>query len=126
MHTVRTCIGDIGKESAGQLTLDIEVPLLHISIFLYRVAGRRKVVLVQNVLRYVRLRIPSGYRSQVADVMTVLGDHPQVLMNRGGAQHWLTITLRGTRSNRDGFGARILVNGQTRFATSGGQLSMLE
>ena len=30
------------------------------------------------------------------------------------------ITLRGTRSNRDGFGARVQVNGQTRFATSAG------
>jgi hypothetical protein len=28
--------------------------------------------------------------------------------------------LRGTRSNRDGFGARVQVNGQTRFATAAG------
>jgi hypothetical protein len=41
-------------------------------------------------------------------------------MNRGGTGHWLTITLRGTRSNRDGLGARVLVNGQTRFATTAG------
>jgi enediyne biosynthesis protein E4 len=53
-------------------------------------------------------------------VTTVLGGHPQVFMNRGGAGHWLTITLRGTRSNRDGLGARVLVNGQTRFATTAG------
>jgi enediyne biosynthesis protein E4 len=53
-------------------------------------------------------------------VMTVLGDHPQVLMNRGGPEHWLTIILEGARSNRDGFGARVVVNGQTRFATSAG------
>jgi enediyne biosynthesis protein E4 len=53
-------------------------------------------------------------------VMTALGEHPQVLMNRRDSQHWLTITLRGTRSNRDGFGARVRVNGQTRFATSAG------
>ena len=51
-------------------------------------------------------------------VMSCLGGHPQVLMNRGGKEHWLTITLRGTRSNRDGYGARVQVNGQTRFATS--------
>jgi hypothetical protein len=51
-------------------------------------------------------------------VMTALGAHPQVFMNRGGKGHWLTITLRGTRSNRDGFGARVQVNGQTRFATA--------
>ncbi len=54
-------------------------------------------------------------------VTTVLGDHPQVFMNRAGtAAHWLTITLHGTRSNRDGLGARVQVNGQTRFATTAG------
>jgi hypothetical protein len=53
-------------------------------------------------------------------VMTVLGGHPLVLINRGGKQHWLTIALRGTRSNRDGLGARVRVNGQTRFATTAG------
>jgi hypothetical protein len=41
-------------------------------------------------------------------------------LNRGGDLHWLTITLRGKRSNRDGFGARVQVNGQTRFATAAG------
>jgi enediyne biosynthesis protein E4 len=53
-------------------------------------------------------------------VTTVLGQHPQVFMNRGGTARWLTITLRGTRSNRDGLGARVQVNGQTRFATTAG------
>jgi hypothetical protein len=53
-------------------------------------------------------------------VTTVLGDHPQVFMNRAGTAHWLTITLHGTRSNRDGLGARIQVNSQTRFATTAG------
>jgi enediyne biosynthesis protein E4 len=53
-------------------------------------------------------------------VTTVLGGHPQVLLNNGGKQHWLTIALRGTGSNRDGFGARVEVNGQTRFATATG------
>jgi hypothetical protein len=53
-------------------------------------------------------------------VLTVLGGPPVVLMNHGGKQHWLTITLRGTRSNRDGLGARVRVNGQTRFATTSG------
>src|SRR6266581_1990760 len=57
-------------------------------------------------------------------VMTVLGGHPIVLMNRGGDRRWLTISLRGTRSNRDGLGARVRVNGQTRFApTAGSYLS---
>jgi hypothetical protein len=53
-------------------------------------------------------------------VMTVLGGRPQVFLNRGGKQHWLVVTLRGTRSNRDGLGARVRVNGQTRFATTSG------
>jgi hypothetical protein len=53
-------------------------------------------------------------------VTTVLGAHPQFFFNRGGSSHWLTITLRGTRSNRDGLGARVQVNGQMRFATTAG------
>ncbi len=53
-------------------------------------------------------------------VTTVLGAHPQFFINRGESAHWLTITLRGTRSNRDGFGARVQVNEQTRFATTAG------
>ncbi|MGA7914436.1 MAG: CRTAC1 family protein [Candidatus Acidiferrales bacterium] len=53
-------------------------------------------------------------------VTTSLGESPRCFLNRGGALHWLTITLRGKRSNRDGFGARVQVNGQTRFATATG------
>src|SRR5215831_5007757 len=53
-------------------------------------------------------------------VTTILGGRPQVFMNRGGSGHWLTIALRGTHCNRDGIGARVLVNGQTRFATTAG------
>jgi enediyne biosynthesis protein E4 len=53
-------------------------------------------------------------------VTTVLGAHPQFFMNRKGTAHWLTITLRGTKSNRDGQGARVQVNGQVRFCTTSG------
>jgi hypothetical protein len=53
-------------------------------------------------------------------VVNPLGGHPQVFLNRGGNAHWLVIILRGTRSNRDGLGARVRVNGQTRFATTSG------
>jgi enediyne biosynthesis protein E4 len=53
-------------------------------------------------------------------VATSLGEHPQFFLNRGGHAHWLTITLRGTKSNRDGFGSRVVVNGQLRFATATG------
>src|SRR6185437_2650249 len=37
-------------------------------------------------------------------VVTSLGGPPQVLINRRGNQHWLTIALHGTRTNRDGLG----------------------
>jgi hypothetical protein len=53
-------------------------------------------------------------------VMTTLGGPPQVFFGHGGKQHWLVVSLRGTRSNRDGFGARVRVNGQTRFASAAG------
>lgn len=53
-------------------------------------------------------------------VMTVLGGKPQILFGVPGKQHWLTLTLQGSHSNRDGLGARVRVNGQTRFATTGG------
>lgn len=53
-------------------------------------------------------------------VTTSLGDQAQFYLNRGGAAHWLTITLQGKRSNRDGYGARVQVNGQVRFATASG------
>jgi enediyne biosynthesis protein E4 len=53
-------------------------------------------------------------------VVSSLGGEPMVLMNRGGSGRWLTLSLRGTRSNRDGIGARVQVNSQTRFATTSG------
>ncbi len=57
-------------------------------------------------------------------IETVLGGHPLLFRNRGGSAHWLTLSLRGTRSNRDGYGAVVHVNGQTQYATAaGGYLS---
>jgi hypothetical protein len=53
-------------------------------------------------------------------VVTSLGGKPLVFFNHGGSGRWLSIALRGTRSNRDGIGARVQVNGQTRFATTAG------
>ncbi|HEY3457923.1 MAG TPA: CRTAC1 family protein [Bryobacteraceae bacterium] len=53
-------------------------------------------------------------------VMSVLGAQPLVFHNHGGSHHWLTLRLHGTRSNRDGLGAKIRVNGQTQYAQSGG------
>jgi enediyne biosynthesis protein E4 len=53
-------------------------------------------------------------------VLATLGGPPLVLLNQRNGNHWLSIALQGTRSNRDGFGSRVAVNGQTRFATSAG------
>jgi enediyne biosynthesis protein E4 len=53
-------------------------------------------------------------------VTTSLGEAPKLFLNRGGKFHWITVTLRGTKSNRDGFGARVQINGQVRFATAAG------
>jgi hypothetical protein len=53
-------------------------------------------------------------------VMTVLGDRPVILRNGGNGNHWLLISLSGSRSNRDGFGAKVTVNGQAGYATSAG------
>jgi enediyne biosynthesis protein E4 len=53
-------------------------------------------------------------------VVTSLGGEPLVFLNHGGTGNWLSISLRGTRSNRDGLGAAVQVNGQKRFATTAG------
>lgn len=53
-------------------------------------------------------------------VMNVLGGRPEIFYNRERGAHWLTLTLIGTRSNRDGIGARVVVNGQTQNVTTAG------
>jgi hypothetical protein len=54
-------------------------------------------------------------------VVTTMGDRPFLLRNRDrSGNHWLTLDLEGTRSNRDGFGAKVKVTaaGRTYFAES--------
>ena len=59
----------------------------------------------------------------MAVVMTVLGSQPLMFCGRG-AGHWLSLRLVGTRSNRDGQGARVRVGKQWVYAsTSGSYLS---
>src|SRR5258708_22147486 len=53
-------------------------------------------------------------------VMTVLGDRPVIFRNAANGNHWLMVSLAGSRSNRDGFGAKVTVNGQSGYATSAG------
>ena len=44
-------------------------------------------------------------------LVTAMGDRVFLLHNRNPAgNHWLTLTLEGTKSNRDGFGARLKVS----------------
>ena len=53
-------------------------------------------------------------------VMTVLGGRPVIFRNVGSGNHWLIVSLVGTRGNRDGFGAKVMVNGQWGYANSAG------
>jgi hypothetical protein len=53
-------------------------------------------------------------------IATSLGEGPRLYSNRGGKLHWIVVTLRGTQSNRDGFGSRVQINNQVRFATASG------
>ena len=47
-------------------------------------------------------------------VVSALGDNAEIWMNRSAnSGHWLEIALRGTKSNRDGIGARIKVVSRT-------------
>jgi hypothetical protein len=42
-------------------------------------------------------------------VVSCLGENTILLKNGGGGNHWLTVNAVGTRSNRDGIGARIRI-----------------
>jgi enediyne biosynthesis protein E4 len=52
-------------------------------------------------------------------LVTAIGDRPFLLRNRGDyGNHWITLDLEGTRSNRDGFGSRITLHaGSKTFYT---------
>jgi hypothetical protein len=42
-------------------------------------------------------------------LVTSLNDRPALLRNETAAGHWLSVALRGRRSNRDGIGARVVL-----------------
>jgi len=50
---------------------------------------------------------------QIDVVIAVLDGAPVVLRNEGTRNHWLGIRLVGTKSNRDGIGARLVVTANT-------------
>ncbi len=51
-------------------------------------------------------------------VVTMMGDRPFLLQNRGPVGHWLGLELQGTKSNPHGWGAhvRVTAGGRTWFA----------
>ena len=46
---------------------------------------------------------------QIDVVLGVLNDAPVILRNNGTANHWVGLSLVGSKSNRDGIGARVVV-----------------
>lgn len=62
---------------------------------------------------------------QLEVVVTNLGGTPVVVRSRRTPNHWLTIALRGVRSNRDGIGAQVVVRpssggAQTQYVNPAG------
>jgi hypothetical protein len=53
-------------------------------------------------------------------VIAVLGGRPLVLRSAPNANHWLTVKLIGTHSNRDGIGARVSAGKQSAYCTTSG------
>jgi hypothetical protein len=51
-------------------------------------------------------------------IVTLMGDRPFLLQNRGQGGAWLALALEGTKSNRHGWGAhvRVTAGGRTQFA----------
>jgi hypothetical protein len=61
-------------------------------------------------------------------LITAMGDRPFLLHNRDkSGNHWLTLDLEGTRSNRDGFGAlvKVTASGRTFVAEARCQFGFL-
>jgi enediyne biosynthesis protein E4 len=53
-------------------------------------------------------------------VMAVLGAPSVIFRTTRNGNHWLIVALAGSRGNRDGFGAKVTVNGQTGYVSSTG------
>ncbi|MPZ19295.1 MAG: CRTAC1 family protein [Luteitalea sp.] len=49
---------------------------------------------------------------------SVLGEAPELWENLGPAGHWLRLELQGTKSNRDGLGARVQIGNQVNIMTT--------
>src|SRR2546429_5154134 len=61
---MRSRVGDIGEEARGQLTLQIQIPLLHGSILLDGKTGCRKTLQTETVSRHRRFRVAARWDDQ--------------------------------------------------------------
>jgi hypothetical protein len=101
----------------------LALPYKEVPLLARNVVGKMERVQIQNVTPVAGRGAAFGDLDNngfVDIVMTVLGDRPIILRNQGNGNHWLAISLIGSRSNRDGFGARINVNGQWSYSSSAG------
>jgi hypothetical protein len=53
-------------------------------------------------------------------VVSELGGKPLLIRGRRNTNHWLILKLEGTKSNRDGLGARVRIGNQLAYATTSG------
>jgi hypothetical protein len=91
-------------------------------LLMYRNVGAGKFEKVSSALGPDFMRPIAGRGMAIGDydndgdidiVTNNRGDHPSVLRNDGAnANHWLTVQLIGTRSNRDGIGSSLKLTSQ--------------
>src|ERR1700719_1256393 len=59
---MRACVSYVGKESAGQLTLDIKIVLFYVSIFGIEIRRKCGIAVRGYKCRQIRRRIPSRWQ----------------------------------------------------------------
>ena len=101
MHPVGSGVCNVHEETGRQFALNVQVVLLQISVFLNGIAGCRKVVLSQNVLRHIRLRVAPRDRYQGACTILVERSLPgtgEICSTTGCGQRASVLIQGGTGS----------------------------